>query len=298
MYEHKIPLTEEQEAFMQSLNPDMEALIDSVRTATTDAMLLHIAASDYGYEVDEYLQALETLRSLGWQDVKAIHGPREVLSLCHWDEPGNPGFDRTNPFPFLERHVIRLFCCSFLLAAEANDLEGYGFANNQTVIIAVDSAIELHSVEPEQQTKVRQQEPFDRLCNSVLQRTMQALSYSAIRLQTIDDEGWAFFLGILLCGIKLGTIDAAQADLICQWIRERTAQHIRQGGVILSASDGESDAHTKSNSPLNTTFFTIGHKVWRSLVPSVMQDATEIWRANGNKDEADRADAFVSWFVS
>ena len=82
-------------AFLNSLEPDQDALLLELSNHITDEMLAPIALADYGRDQDQHLARLHLLRDQHIF-VDPMHWyPCEVLELVRYSEPdGGPASDR------------------------------------------------------------------------------------------------------------------------------------------------------------------------------------------------------------
>lgn len=117
---------------MADLEPSELALRDWVGPQLDASMLADIAAADYGVDVPGHRDGIEDLRG-GPLPAELFRSPAEVLALTRWST-----VDGMDPAAARRRHLMRLFCCLFLVRAATAD----GSPVN-SVTPLVESAVEL-----------------------------------------------------------------------------------------------------------------------------------------------------------
>jgi hypothetical protein len=133
---------------LESLEPADSPLLTLIFDRVDDSMLLEIARSDYGDDVDLHLAALHQIRANNIPRPLHWH-PGEVLELTRWTE-----WDNLNP-PDGEistrNHWMRLFACTVLIWASLEpehyecDDENWNHIDGEdsTIIQFLDSALNL-----------------------------------------------------------------------------------------------------------------------------------------------------------
>ncbi|MDB5390532.1 MAG: hypothetical protein JWM11_6178 [Planctomycetaceae bacterium] len=122
--------------------PSPNQLLDRIRRDIDDAMLLHIANADYGYQSLEMLPLLRIIRDTGVIPMPINWQLEEVLSLSHWINPDKPEAPPFEPRPIGKpAHQIRLFACAVLLRADAERLSEYrDLSKDSTLALCLASA--------------------------------------------------------------------------------------------------------------------------------------------------------------
>jgi hypothetical protein len=136
---------------LQSLEPTDNLLLVLIFDRVDDSMLLEIARSDYGDDVDIHLAALHQIRANNIPIPMQWH-PGEVLELTRWTE-----WDNLNPPDGAiskRNHWMRLFACTVLIWAslepEHYEYNGENWnhidGEDSTIIQFIDSALNLGEV--------------------------------------------------------------------------------------------------------------------------------------------------------
>lgn len=100
--------------------PSRNALIDSARLETDDAMLMEIAKADYGQGVDELMPEIRAIRDTGIVPSPVSNMLFEVLTLTHYSNLDVPEAPPLEPGPaVLRAHQTRFFACALLLHIES-----------------------------------------------------------------------------------------------------------------------------------------------------------------------------------
>ncbi len=114
------------------LKPSAQPLFDLVFRRVDDSMLREIAEADYGFGVDEHLEALLAIKH-GQIPAPMEWEPKEVLELTRWSEPDEP--DGTWE-PTGERgHWMRLWACAVLIRAAVEPENEFRFLGEESTII-------------------------------------------------------------------------------------------------------------------------------------------------------------------
>ncbi len=181
--------------------PDAGSLLARLARGIDEGMLREIAAADYGRQADEHFAHLRRMRDQG--DLPPLDpGLLEVLELIRWSEPEQPGWR-----PGCEGrrgHLMRAFCCAWLLRIAAES-EGYVIdLANETVIQLISS--------------------LDRLDDDCWDEAAGLLSWFCPRwsskgLQEREEDA-LLGVGILFAALRAGTPDA-QLVALSEWIAQR-----------------------------------------------------------------------------
>ncbi len=122
---------------IHSLHPDRKKLLQLLSSVITEEGLLSIANADYGYEAEENLIILQSIKKtliIPTSDTWSY----EVLALTRWSNP--PIDSQTEEIK--NEHIERAFCCTILLIAETfpNNYFMEQEGNNQTLIQLIESS--------------------------------------------------------------------------------------------------------------------------------------------------------------
>ena len=125
--------------------PNADDLLRRVSQHVDAAMLIEIAAADYGRDTKEHLAHLQQIRDKGSFEVPMRWHPQEVLELIRWSNPEDPSWKPG--MPGARGHWMRAFACTALLRA-AGELANKELRDgwNQTLIQLIGS---LRSAGPE-----------------------------------------------------------------------------------------------------------------------------------------------------
>ncbi len=133
---------------LQRLEPADNPLLALIFDRVDDSMLLEIAKSDYGDDVDIHLAALHQIRTKNIPIPMRWH-PGEVLCLTRWTEWDS--LSTKDGAISTRNHWMRLFACTVLIWASLEP-ENYGYngedwnhieGEDSTIIQFLDSALNL-----------------------------------------------------------------------------------------------------------------------------------------------------------
>ena len=120
------------------MRADADALLRRLSRDIDDAMLVEMAAADYGWAADLNLLHLRHVRDEGVLPVPLELEPREVLELIRWSEPDQFGW---RPGGVGTRgHRMRAFACAALLRSAGEPTNaGRNQGDEATLIQLIDS---------------------------------------------------------------------------------------------------------------------------------------------------------------
>ncbi|MEK6702872.1 MAG: hypothetical protein AABZ53_11450 [Planctomycetota bacterium] len=219
---------------------DRDGVLTYLRGVMTDEDIEVIAASDYGYRIDENVAALRAIRQSGLVPCPLPWEPKEVCELTRWKQPDVFSPDQVSGATKQDvaRARQRAFACAVLLWEAGDEARVNSMGENSTVAALIGSALVLE--------------------REAVSFTRGALAALLVRGTLEESEVGLVALGVVICTLA----DSREAA------RNGTGERLRLLSDALIAEERRvyeaGDAWT-GDWLLRMTIYDQRHDLWRSL---------------------------------